>query len=191
MKTSVDEGVELDYPDSAASDSNSNKSSSAWTCDSQASSAGRLSSSGSGSGVPGPELELKQETFASFDPGWSQSLPLCQVILASDWSTQITWPEYCPLIGWDRSRDLNTLLWLVHFQERGTAGHGAGTEAGLTGDRGAGHARHAGLRWDTVTDNDTVVDNVATYKMALIALYPSFLVSCSIYLDSRALILRG
>ena len=92
MKTSVDEGVELDYPDSAASDSNSNKSSSAWTCDSQASSAGRLSSSGSGSGVPGPELELKQETFASFDPGWSQSLPLCQVILVSDsdWSSQIT-----------------------------------------------------------------------------------------------------
>ena len=160
MKTSVDEGVELDYPDSAASDSNSNKSSSAWTCDSQASSAGRLSSSGSGSGVPGPELELKQETFASFDPGWSQSLPLCQVILASDWSTQITWPEYWPLIGLHRSRDMNTLLLLVNFQERGTAGHGAGTEAGLTGDRGAGHTRHGGLRWVRDTDND----NDAAYR---------------------------
>lgn len=71
MKTSVDEGVELDYPDSAVSDSNSNKSSSAWTCDSQTSSVGRLSSSGSGSGVP------TQESF-TIDPGWSQSLPSCK-----------------------------------------------------------------------------------------------------------------
>jgi len=76
MKTSVDEGVELDYPDSAVSDSNSNKSSSGWTCDSPLSSVGRLSSSGSGSGVPGPELQT-QDSFA-FDPGWSQSLPSCK-----------------------------------------------------------------------------------------------------------------
>ena len=75
MKTSVDEGVELDYPDSAVSDSNSNKSSSGWA-DSPLSSVGRLSSSGSGSGVPNTELQT-QDSFA-FDPGWSQSLPSCK-----------------------------------------------------------------------------------------------------------------
>ena len=31
-------------------------------------------------------------------------------ILASDWSRQVTCPEYWPLIGRDRSRDLNTGL---------------------------------------------------------------------------------
>ena len=35
---------------------------------------------------------------------------------SSDWSRQITWPEYWPLIGQDRSRDLNTGLWLVRSQ---------------------------------------------------------------------------
>ena len=39
------------------------------------------------------------------------------VILASDWSILITWPEYWPLIGRNGSRDWSSSLWLVHFQE--------------------------------------------------------------------------
>ena len=44
MKTSIDEGVEVDYPDTGSSDSSHTH----WTSDSQTSSVGRLSSSGSG-----------------------------------------------------------------------------------------------------------------------------------------------
>ena len=43
-------------------------------------------------------------------------------IWASDRSEQVTWPEYWPLIGRDRSRDLNAGLWLVetdHEMESG------------------------------------------------------------------------
>ena len=43
-------------------------------------------------------------------------------IWASDRSSQITWPECWPLIGRDRSRDLNAGLWLVetdHEMESG------------------------------------------------------------------------
>ena len=47
VKTSVDEGVEVDFPDSASTQSQ--QSSSGWTCDSQTSSVGQLSSSRSGS----------------------------------------------------------------------------------------------------------------------------------------------
>ena len=43
--------------------------------------------------------------------------PLCQVILASDWSKLITWPEYRPLIGQYKSCDLNTDLWLVQTDQ--------------------------------------------------------------------------
>ena len=51
--------------------------------------------------------------------------------LASDWSRQITWPEHWPLIGPDRSRDLNTGLWLVTClsggpRSRGCWGAGGG-----------------------------------------------------------------
>ena len=119
MKTSVDEGVELDYPDSTVSDSgsvsnHSNKSSSAWTCDSQTSSVGRLSSSGSGSGVPGPgESELQTQDSFAFDPGWSQSLPSCKERVAGLASLA------CPSLA-----------------EADTSG----------GDRGPGHARHGALR---------------------------------------------
>ena len=34
-------------------------------------------------------------------------------VLASDWLRVITWPGDCPLIGWEWSRDLETVLWLV------------------------------------------------------------------------------
>ena len=38
-------------------------------------------------------------------------------ILASDWSRQNKWPEYWPLIGPGRLRDLNSNLWLVQEEE--------------------------------------------------------------------------
>jgi len=79
MKTSIDEGVEVDYPDTGSSDSSHTH----WTSDSQTSSVGRLSSSGSGSGVPssGEACSSNYPSFENFsycDPGWSQSLPSCQ-----------------------------------------------------------------------------------------------------------------
>ena len=83
MKTSIDEGVELDYPDSCSNSSSSHTpgSSSMWTCDSQRSSIGRLSSSGSGGGQESDHSTNRDynsfENF-SFDPGWSQSLPSCK-----------------------------------------------------------------------------------------------------------------
>ena len=90
MKSSIDEGVELDYPDSDSLSTSSSQhtpgSSSMWTCDSQTSSVGRLSSSGahSGSGGRGSgETEPHNSSYPSienfsFDPGWSQSLPSCK-----------------------------------------------------------------------------------------------------------------
>ena len=90
MKTSIDEGVELDYPDSDSLSTSSSQhtpgSSSMWTCDSQTSSVGRLSSSGSqsgsggrGSGETDPHTSSNYPSIEnfSFDPGWSQSLPSC------------------------------------------------------------------------------------------------------------------
>ena len=37
----------------------------------------------------------------------------CGTSQVSDWSIQVTWPLYRPLIGQDLSRDLNTDLWLT------------------------------------------------------------------------------
>ena len=38
------------------------------------------------------------------------------------WSREVTWPEYCPLIGREESRDLNTGLWLTasHYLQTGS-----------------------------------------------------------------------
>ena len=89
MKSSIDEGVELDYPDSDSLSTTSSQhtpgSSSMWTCDSQTSSVGRLSSSGSHSGSGGQgsgETDPHSSNYPSienfsFDPSWSQSLPSC------------------------------------------------------------------------------------------------------------------
>ena len=44
---------------------------------------------------------------------WLVNTGRVTLILACDWSTQVTWPEYWPVIGQYKSRDLNTGLLLV------------------------------------------------------------------------------
>ena len=63
-----------------------------------------------------------------------------QVTLASDWSEQVTWLNYWPLIGRDRSRDLYNGLLLVRNRRRASLRSRLGTDdqTGLAGHHQTG-----------------------------------------------------